>query len=111
MSTNENSELVERSATGDGAEDSGTLPIVSSPNGTQDPAAPLPTLPTIGRPGSWVPTVEPTLGQLGEMIAAQRQQLARTRPCAGTECTEVVAAERTLQLLLEEFRRRTLEVG
>jgi GT2 family glycosyltransferase/glycosyltransferase involved in cell wall biosynthesis len=112
MPTIENSEFAEPpAAANNGAEDSGTLVVPTPPNGTQDSGTPpLPTLRTLGRPASFVPTAEPTLGQLAEMIAAQQRLLAKIRPCTGSECAEVVASQRTLQLLLDEFRRRSLEL-
>ena len=83
---------------------------VAGGNGAQPPGVlPPPTVPGLRDPNVLVPAAEPTLGELAEMIAFQRLVLAKPRPCTGEECAEIVAAERTLQLLIREFRRRNIE--
>jgi len=76
-------------------------------DGAQGPSAvPLPTLPGLTSPSASDTAVELTLGQLAELIATHQRALARLNPCTGEQCAEIVTIQRTLQLLLAEFRRR-----
>lgn len=52
-------------------------------------------------------TSEPSPSDLAEMIAVLRGQIEKLRPCAGDQCSELVALERALHLLHEQFHRRT----
>ncbi|WP_224245714.1 rhamnosyltransferase WsaF family glycosyltransferase [Hyalangium gracile] len=49
------------------------------------------------------------VGDLAEMIAAQRRLVEGLRPCSGPGCEQLTAHERTLRFLEEELRRRMPE--
>ena len=51
-------------------------------------------------------TKPPSVGELAEMIAAQRSVVEALRPCSGEHCARLLGHEQTLELLEEELRRR-----
>lgn len=63
---------------------------------------PLPTLKDRGTPGG----SELTVGDLADMVAAQRRVVERLRECGGEACAERVAHEHTLLLLLAQLNSR-----
>ncbi|ATB34481.1 glycosyltransferase [Melittangium boletus] len=67
---------------------------------------PLASLPEFDGDGPPVVSGSPSLGDLAEMVAAQKRLLQTLIPCTGATCQDLPLHQRTLRLLTEELRRR-----
>ncbi|KFE66362.1 glycosyltransferase [Hyalangium minutum] len=74
----------------------------------QAPAGrPLPRQGALSDEGGYVYQGQPTVGELAEMVAAERLVIDELRGSGEDRASELVAHERTLRMLLQELRHRT----